>query len=170
MIYDDMLWALQKLLSLIVFSVLLLVPVGAQEVFAATLTIDLDAVMTVGSGSIVTINTADSNNLNNIGTLNVDSGAAINIGSDGSALLSNDGTINGPGQINLFGKVIEVENTGTITAIINEIFTDALAIGGEIIPIESTAVLLAGAQTTSSWLIPVIVSAVGISIVLVRRF
>ena len=163
-------WALNKLLALTAFSVLLLVLTGTQAVFAATLTIEQDTVMTVGADSVVTINTDNSNNLNNIGTLNVDSGAAINIGSDGSALLSNSGIINGPGIINLFGKVIEVDNTGTITAMINEIFTDALAIGGEIIPIESTAVLLAGAQTTSSWLIPVIVSAVGIAIVIARRF
>jgi len=152
-----------------VFSVLFLVLTGTSAVFAATLTIDQDAVMTVETDSMVTINTGDST-LDNDGTLNVDSGGTINIGSDGSALLSNDGTINGPGQINLFGKVIEVENTGTITAIINEIFTVALAVGGELLPIESIAVLLAGSQMTASWLIPVIVSAIGIGIVIARRF
>jgi hypothetical protein len=41
-------------------------------------------------------------------------------------------------------------------------------IGGEIIPIESTSLLLAGAQSTS-WLIPIVISAVGIGLVLVRR-
>jgi len=49
------------------------------------------------------------------------------------------------------------------TVLTNEI------IGGEIIPIESTSLLLAGAQTFS-WMIPVIVSAVGIGIVIARKF
>jgi len=161
---------LQKSLSIVAFSVLFLVLTGAQSVFAASMTIDSDAIMTVGDDSIVTIDSDVTNNLDNAGTLNVESTGIINIGSDTSASLSNSGIINGPGVINLFGNVIEVDNTGTITAIINEIFTDAVAIGGEIIQIESTAVLLAGAQTTSSWLIPVIVSAIGIGIVISRRF
>lgn len=42
-------------------------------------------------------------------------------------------------------------------------------IGGEIIPIESTTLLLAGLQTSAIWLAPVVVSAVGIGLVLVRR-
>ena len=41
-------------------------------------------------------------------------------------------------------------------------------IGGEIIPIETTSLLLAGAQSTT-WLIPVVLSAIGIGLVLVRR-
>ena len=42
-------------------------------------------------------------------------------------------------------------------------------VGGEMIPIETTALILAGAQTFS-WMIPVIVSAVGIGIVIARKF
>jgi len=42
-------------------------------------------------------------------------------------------------------------------------------IGGTFIPIEQTSLILAGAQMTASWLVPVIVSAVGIGLVLVRR-
>jgi len=42
-------------------------------------------------------------------------------------------------------------------------------VGGEIIPIETTALILAGAQTFS-WMIPVIVSAIGIGIVIARKF
>ena len=42
-------------------------------------------------------------------------------------------------------------------------------IGGEIIPIEQTSLILAGAQSFS-WMIPVIVSAVGIGIVIARKF
>ena len=44
-----------------------------------------------------------------------------------------------------------------------------LLVGGEIIPIEITAVLLAGVQTNLAWIIPAIIIASGIGILLVRR-
>jgi len=44
-----------------------------------------------------------------------------------------------------------------------------LLIGGEIIPIETTALLLAGTQLTASWLIPVIIAGAGIVLVFVRK-
>ena len=43
-------------------------------------------------------------------------------------------------------------------------------VGGEIILIDKTAVLLAGAQMTSAWLIPIIFATIGIGIVLARKF
>jgi len=43
-------------------------------------------------------------------------------------------------------------------------------IGGSIIPIENNALLLAGAKLTAAWMIPVIVSAIGIGIILARKF
>ena len=43
-------------------------------------------------------------------------------------------------------------------------------IGGEIIPLDTTMVLAAGAQYTAAWMIPVIVSVIGIAIVLARKF
>jgi len=43
-------------------------------------------------------------------------------------------------------------------------------IGGELLPIDKTALLLAGAQMNASWMIPVIVSAIGIGIVIARKF
>ncbi len=42
-------------------------------------------------------------------------------------------------------------------------------VGGTFIPIDSTSLLLLVAQTTASWMIPVLVSAVGISLVFLRR-
>ena len=42
-------------------------------------------------------------------------------------------------------------------------------VGGELIPIESTSLLLASAQTFS-WMIPIVLSAIGIGIVIARRF
>ena len=47
-------------------------------------------------------------------------------------------------------------------------FSPGQEVGGRIIQIESTSLLLAGAQS-STWLIPVILSAAGIGLVLVRR-
>ena len=45
---------------------------------------------------------------------------------------------------------------------------DSQVIGGEIIPIEQTSLLLAGAQTFS-WMIPVVLSALGIGLFVVSR-
>ncbi len=45
-----------------------------------------------------------------------------------------------------------------------------VTVGGEIIGIETTSVLAAGAQYTAAWMIPVLVSAIGIGIVIARKF
>jgi len=43
-------------------------------------------------------------------------------------------------------------------------------VGGISIPTETSTLLLAGTQTTAAWMIPVIVSAIGIGIVIARKF
>ncbi len=43
-------------------------------------------------------------------------------------------------------------------------------VGGEFIGIETTSILAAGAQYTAAWMIPVIVSGIGIAIVIARKF
>jgi len=43
-------------------------------------------------------------------------------------------------------------------------------VGGELIPLDTSALLLTGAQMNSAWMIPVIVSAIGIGIVIARKF
>jgi len=43
-------------------------------------------------------------------------------------------------------------------------------VGGELIPLDSTMILLAGSQTVAAWMIPVIVSVIGIGIVIARKF
>jgi len=55
-----------------------------------------------------------------------------------------------------------VDNVQVLVDIDNEI------VGGEFLPIDSTALLVAGTQSTA-WMIPVIVSAIGIGIVLARK-
>jgi len=44
------------------------------------------------------------------------------------------------------------------------------AVGGELLPIDTTALLLVGSQMNAAWMIPVIVSAIGIGIVIARKF
>lgn len=43
-------------------------------------------------------------------------------------------------------------------------------VGGDLIPLDSTMILLAGTQMTAAWVIPMVVSAVGIGIVIARKF
>jgi len=45
-----------------------------------------------------------------------------------------------------------------------------MAVGGEFIGIDTTAVLAAGAQNTAAWMIPVIIAAAGLGIVIARKF
>ncbi len=47
---------------------------------------------------------------------------------------------------------------------------NGLPVGGEFIGVDATMVLVAGTQTTAAWMIPVIVSAIGIGIVIARKF
>ena len=48
--------------------------------------------------------------------------------------------------------------------------TTKFSVGGDIIPLDTTMVLAAGAQYTAAWMIPVLVSAIGIGIVISRKF
>ena len=43
-------------------------------------------------------------------------------------------------------------------------------IGGELINLESTSLLLASTYSTAAWMIPVIISGIGIAIVIARKF
>ena len=75
----------------------------------------------------------------------------------------------GSGVASAFGSVgvpsTASGSTGSIIAIPVQ-----KMVGGEMILIDKTAVLLAGAQMTSTWLIPIIVASIGIGIVLARKF
>ena len=117
-----------------------------------------------GDSAFIVINSAI---LVNKGTINLNGGNGfsqsgslqINIGSQGD----NHGTINeNPGSALDSGIVV---NEG--------IFNDNLAnlcpiVGGELLPIDTTALLLAGAQTFS-WMIPVVLSGIGIGLFVVSR-
>ncbi len=47
---------------------------------------------------------------------------------------------------------------------------DVQAVGGKLIPLDTTMVLVAGTHTAAAWMIPVIISAIGIGIVIARKF
>jgi len=51
-----------------------------------------------------------------------------------------------------------------------KILVSTAPIGGTIIPIDTTSLLLVGAQMTAVWLIPVIVAGIGFAIVIARKF
>jgi len=42
-------------------------------------------------------------------------------------------------------------------------------IGGEILPLDTTALLLAGVQSISMWMIPVVAAGVGIGVFVIKR-
>jgi len=44
------------------------------------------------------------------------------------------------------------------------------AVGGDMIPLDATMILVSGAQHTAAWMIPVIVSGIGFAIVIARKF
>ena len=46
----------------------------------------------------------------------------------------------------------------------------SIPVGGTLIPIEHTLLILAGTQMTAAWMIPVIVSGIGFAIVIARKF
>jgi len=69
-------------------------------------------------------------------------------------------------------------NAQFISPLCEELFDDlqtcratfCRAVGGDMIQMETTSILAAGAQYTAAWMIPVIVSAIGIGIVIARKF
>jgi len=71
-----------------------------------------------------------------------------------------------------------IANNGDVTLITNNMDDDSRgltfirteAIGGDMIQMETTSILAAGAQNTAAWMIPVLVSAIGIGIVIARKF
>jgi len=62
-----------------------------------------------------------------------------------------------------------VAGPGIFTMIDNFEGPTCLAVGGEIIPLDQTALLLAGAQSISMWMIPVVVSGAGIGVFVIMR-
>jgi len=180
---------LKKLLSLIVFSVLLLVPVGAQNAFAGVFICneavppEVEVTLFVGQTSAPIQKSIDcsfeiiSVSLDDFdcsqGGIDVSfANEVINAGNwQGDEMITNSGVEVGFPQmcsltIALFGTGGEGQE---VTQEISVIPT-AQPVGGEFIGIETTSVLAAGAQYTAAWMIPILVSAIGIGIVIARKY
>jgi len=83
----------------------------------------------------------------------------------------------GGGQFNPGPNLVTIDiNPGDVT-IVGDTGLDGLTglafdfppVGGTILPLDTTALLLAGAQMNAAWLIPVIVSGIGFAIVILRK-
>ena len=77
----------------------------------------------------------------------------------------------GAGSVGAIDSIGVVSTAGPSTGSIIAIPTSAPGnpVGGELIPIETTSLILAGTQMTAAWMIPVLVSAVGIGLVVFRK-
>ncbi len=116
-----------------------------------------------GSGAFVL---TDSQFVNK-GTINLLGGSGTQSGALGV----------GPGTtVNNHGTVIEKAGSGPSSGVVNIKGTynpnepNLCFVGGILIPIDTTMVLLAGSQMTASWMIPVIVAGIGFAIVIARKF
>jgi len=104
----------------------------------------------------------------------------INIGisglgsrSDGILFGSNPGGLGGTGNIVSInpanGLITDIgPNTPNLISDLTFVPQD-VTIGGTIIPIDTTSLLLVGAQMTAAWMIPVIIAGIGFAIVILRK-
>jgi len=126
------------------------------------------------------------------GSITLDQGQVIVQGTGTGGIFINHGIITGtlpggdPNNSLLFNIVVQsgglFQNSGTLPSTILVLPSGTFetipsicpiggngAIGGKLLPIDTTALLLAGVQTNLGWIIPVTISAVGISAFLVKR-
>ena len=174
--HSNSLWALKKLLALIAFSVLLLVPVGAQNAFAGDPNgcvddsdcIDGDGVCFSGercdTGSGMCVN-VDDPPLSTLCDTDGDACTVQHCDGEGSCVFLSPVVCNDDDICN--GEEICDPATGCVSV---PPTAPLCAVGGEIIPIGTTSLILAGTQSAFSWMIPITVSAVGIAIVIARKF
>jgi len=96
----------------------------------------------------------------------------------GDVLVDSDTITTGAAGLNtlsISGPGIAYILTGSGNPFPNSVFTDNIrftcpsAVGGEFIPLDATMVLVAGTHTAAAWMIPVIISAIGIGIVISRK-
>ena len=208
---------MKKLLALIAFSLLLLVPVGAQNAFGSLIGDEVTVDNSIPNHNPITetVNSVPNPEFvfPDLGPV----GLSVSIESEeiwieydrfltfGSTFISDhdwwitdlDWIVNGvevPGNIQ--GVVCTADSgiplgpvtftnseihitVNSVSLISNEnknihcdidVIHGGQAVGGELIPLDSTMILAAGAQYTAAWMIPVIVSAIGIGIVIARKF
>ena len=149
-----------------------------------TLTNKGDLIVEDGGNVVITKEGNFFNDCDAITSLDGNNG--MQIGSAGALLaaLTNHGSIFGPGQINFIANSIEVKNSDFLTAVLNPAVAimqiasictvnggpggdSGTIVGGVFLPIDSTSLILAGAQTGMFWILSVIVIA-GASIIYLK--
>ena len=115
-------------------------------------------------------------------TLVIDGGSTFDHSPDSCPILNAFAeTILNNGNFNVFGTLINngafinngaVLDCGIISGSVLPIpgIVNRCTVGGELIPLDTSALVLAGTQMNAAWMIPVIVSAIGIAIVIARKF
>ena len=80
--------------------------------------------------------------------------------------------------VDVFDELSFIANNNVVTSIgdldedsrgLTVVIPVSFIIGGELIPLDTTALLLAGAQSISMWMIPVVVSGAGIGVFVIMR-
>ena len=172
------LWALKKLLVTAIASILILGSLGMiQQAYAGGLDLE-DIIFTkevdksvINPGELVTY----TYTLENLDPGNVDN---CTITDDKLGLIADNVLLNILAVL-VFEKNTNLDETTTNIATIDcgrfmdtksAMVTVVMPIGGNIIPLDTTMVLLAGTQNTAAWMIPVIISAIGFAIVIARKF
>jgi hypothetical protein len=85
----------------------------------------------------------------------------------GSYRVDVDATQQGFGTSSLFVTII---STPVLDANFELVPENGCPVGGKLVPIDNTALLLASVQTNLSWLVPILVSVVGLGFVITRRY
>jgi len=85
---------------------------------------------------------------------------------DGSWVFSNSGGFESKTAISISPGVWDISGADSWFLLSG----NSPVVGGELIPLDTTSLLLAGTQMNAAWMIPVIVSAIGIGIVIARKF
>ena len=175
---------MKRVVPLLIFSILLLVPVGVQESYAgfdctlepAVVDIILNSAETSTPipkiidcmGQVFASVTTDISDCSNKG---IDVSFANEDGINGAEwtvdeTITNTGGTTGEEICNIIFNV----NGGQalLTQQIRVTTSESLVIGGTLLTIDSTALILAGAQTFS-WMIPVVMSVAGIGLFVVSR-
>jgi len=124
------------------------------------------------NGDIIVANSGATN-----GILRVDpiSGAQSIISSGGLLITPAKVAIdaNGDYLVTDTGRLIKVDRNTLVQSVLSSgqlfvaptgIFVVPIPVGGTIIPIDTTSLLVAGSYTTASWMIPILVSVVGIGL------
>ena len=161
---------MNKWLVAIAFSVLLLVPVGTQSVFAnpGNTVVEFSGPGLVPNTSNYLISDPDG-----IERIDIVSGGFFALGCPTTPVLLTRPNPSLPDSIIVEdcepdGDVTTWELTTTgVTCVEGSCL--AKAIGGEILPIDTTALLLAGVQSISMWMIPVVAAGIGIGVFVIKR-